>query len=191
MLLKAKVLERIAHGEVDLVFRSWARPTIKEGTRLRTSIGAIVVGKVTSIGLAEISGEDVRRAGFNNVTALMDDLRTGKDREIFRVELAGVESDERLSRQNEELAIDEAAALATSLARWDKTAPIESYHANILRIISQHPGVAAIELAKLLGVEKLKFKRDVRKLKELGLTISLDIGYQLSLRGQSLLKELK
>lgn len=190
MLFKAHILDGIACGTIDLAFRRWARPAVKAGTRLRTSIGAIVIGEVKSIELAELSGEDARRAGFKDVTSLMDDLRTGEDREIFRVELAGVEPDERLSRQNEELAIDEAAALAASLARWDKTAPIEGYHANILRIISQHPGVAAIELAKSLGVEKLKFKRDVRKLKELDLTVSLDIGYQLSPRGQSLLKEL-
>ena len=37
-------------------------------------------------------------------------------------------------------------------------------------------------------MEKLKFKQDVRRLKELGLTESLDIGYQLSPRGEAVLE---
>jgi hypothetical protein len=43
--------------------------------------------------------------------------------------------------------------------------------------------VRAPELAAELGRDTPSFKRDVRKLKELGLTESLDIGYRLSPRG--------
>ena len=46
-------------------------------------------------------------------------------------------------------------------------------------------GVRAADLARELGTETLVFKRDVRKLKELGLTESLAIGYLLSPRGES------
>ena len=38
--------------------------------------------------------------------------------------------------------------------------------------------------------ERLAFKRDVRKLKELGLTESLDVGYRLSPRGRAVLDRL-
>jgi hypothetical protein len=48
----------------------------------------------------------------------------------------------------------------------------------------------AATLAEELGQEKLVFKRNVRKLKELGLTESLEIGYRLSARGRALLKRL-
>ena len=54
----------------------------------------------------------------------------------------------------------------------------------ILQAIDDHPGLRAPDLAASFGRETLPFKRDVRKLKELGLTISLPIGYQLSPRGQ-------
>ena len=37
------------------------------------------------------------------------------------------------------------------------------------------------------GRERLPFKADVRKLKELGLTESLEVGYRLSPRGRALL----
>ena len=46
----------------------------------------------------------------------------------------------------------------------------------------------AEDLAASIGREKLPFKRDVRKLKELGLTESLEIGYRLSPRGVALLE---
>ncbi len=45
----------------------------------------------------------------------------------------------------------------------------------------------APDLAASLGLETLVFKRDVRKLKALGLTESLTIGYRISPRGQVLL----
>jgi ribosomal protein S19E (S16A) len=38
-----------------------------------------------------------------------------------------------------------------------------------------------------MGRDTPSFKRDVRKLKEMGLTESLEVGYRLSPRGQALL----
>ncbi len=42
-------------------------------------------------------------------------------------------------------------------------------------------------LAEALGWERADFKLHVRRLKELGLTISLDVGYRLSPRGAAYL----
>ena len=46
------------------------------------------------------------------------------------------------------------------------------------------------DLADELGLERLAFKTDVRKLKALGLTESLPVGYRLSPRGQAWLDQL-
>jgi ribosomal protein S19E (S16A) len=43
----------------------------------------------------------------------------------------------------------------------------------------------------MLGRERLPFKVDVRKLKQLGLTESLPIGYRLSPRGRAVLDRLR
>jgi hypothetical protein len=43
------------------------------------------------------------------------------------------------------------------------------------------------ELAATRGVELLPMKADIRKLKALGLTISHDVGYELSPRGANYL----
>jgi hypothetical protein len=52
-----------------------------------------------------------------------------------------------------------------------------------LAAIADQPGTRAADLAAAFGREMLPFKTDVRKLKNLGLTVSLDKGYRLSARG--------
>ena len=59
-----------------------------------------------------------------------------------------------------------------------------------LRAIAARPGVLAAHLARSLGRPRDEFKRDVRKLKNLGLTFSLEIGYRLTPKGQALLAQL-
>jgi hypothetical protein len=55
----------------------------------------------------------------------------------------------------------------------------------VLELIAENPGVRAPDLAARMGRETLPFKRDVRKLKELGLTESLEVGYRLSPHGRA------
>ena len=57
-----------------------------------------------------------------------------------------------------------------------------------LRAIAERPEERAEELAASFGLEKRVFKPRVRRLKELGLTISLSPGYRLSPRGEAFLK---
>ncbi|HYD11051.1 MAG TPA: hypothetical protein VEA78_13195 [Acidimicrobiales bacterium] len=52
-----------------------------------------------------------------------------------------------------------------------------------LRIIGQQPGVVSTKLAEQLGRERFALKADIRKLKALGLTESLEVGYRLTAPG--------
>jgi acyl-CoA reductase-like NAD-dependent aldehyde dehydrogenase len=109
---------------------------------------------------------------------------------VYRIELNGIEPDERVALRGEASLSDaDWHALTARFARWDKTAP--GYFPSILRTIGAHPEVRAAELAAMAGVETLKFKQDVRKLKELGLTESLEVGYRLSPRGEAVLEKLR
>ena len=56
-----------------------------------------------------------------------------------------------------------------------------------MRLIERMPAIRAGDLADEVGRERLAFKADVRKLKNLGLTISLGVGYELSPRGHAYL----
>ena len=57
----------------------------------------------------------------------------------------------------------------------------------MLALIADRPAVRAPDLAASLGRDTVTFKRDIRKLKELGLTESLEVGYRISPRGAALL----
>ena len=57
--------------------------------------------------------------------------------------------------------------------------------ASTLRLIERYPGIVSTKLAQHAGMDRPAFKLNVRKLKEMGLTESLDIGYRLSPRGEA------
>jgi predicted transcriptional regulator len=61
----------------------------------------------------------------------------------------------------------------------------------VLELIAARSEIPAAELAEAIGREKQPFKRDVRKLKELGLTESLNPGYRLSPRGRAVLRAIE
>lgn len=185
MLFKQEALEGIARGEVTVAFRRWKKPTVKAGSRVRTALGEVLIGNVMPVADNTLDKGAARRAGFATLAALETSLRGGEDRRLYRVEIAGIVPDARVAlREAADIGEVERAEIGTRLARWDRSVGRDGYHQAILRLISKRPGEAAAELASTLGVEKLKFKRDVRKLKELGLTISLETGYRLSARGK-------
>jgi hypothetical protein len=189
---KRSVLEGIARGDVTLAFRRWKRPMISAGTRLRTALGEVLIGNVEPMEDTPLTEEDARRAGFASLADLERDLREGDDRVLYRIEIAGMDADARDALcQDDAIGSEEAAALAALLRRWDGTKGVDGYHRRVLEMIAGEPAVAASVFAERLGVEKLKFKRDVRKLKELGLTESLDVGYRLSPRGTRFLRLLE
>src|SRR5215211_3460410 len=82
------------------------------------------------------------------------------------------------------------ASLAELLRRLDRAGRDGPWTAATLRLIGDRPGVRAADLAAAAGRDRHPFKTDVRKLKELGLTESLEVGYRLSPRGRALLARL-
>lgn len=190
VLFKRAILEGIARGEVTLAFRRWKRPTVKAGTRLRTALGEVRIGRVEAFDEASLDDESARRAGFTSLSELKGSLHGGAERLLFRIELNGIEADRRVAlRTASKISAHERQAIQDRFRRWDRAARHEGYHLHVLSLIAENPATAAAELAAKLDMEKLSFKRDVRKLKELGLTESLDVGYRLSPRGHSFLNE--
>ena len=80
---------------------------------------------------------------------------------------------------------DEIAEILAGLDRLDASSAIGPWTRATLRLIDAHPEVRAPELAEQVGRPTAEFKRDVRKLKDRGLTESLAIGYRLSPRGEA------
>lgn len=190
MLFKQSSLDKIVRKEVTLAFRRWKRPTVKAGGRVRTASGVVRIGDITISDASRLTQDDAIAAGFPTLAALQKMLGPDDGSPVYRIELDGIEPDERVALRDDALLSEEDwHALTLRFARWDKTAP--GYFPSILQAIGAHPEVRAADLAAKAGLETLKFKQDVRKLKELGLTESLDVGYRLSPRGQAVLERLR
>jgi hypothetical protein len=78
--------------------------------------------------------------------------------------------------------------ISAALDRMDRGRRTGPWTREILRLIAARPAVRAPDLAASLGRETKPFKLDVRKFKELGLTHSLEVGYELSARGRAYLE---
>jgi hypothetical protein len=75
----------------------------------------------------------------------------------------------------------------TPLDRLDRASRHGPWTDQTLQLIADRPATRAPDLAESVGRETQPFKLDVRKLKNLGLTISLNPGYRLSPRGRAYL----
>ena len=174
MLFRPADLEGIAEGRITLVFRRWERARVLVGTRMRTPIGVLEVDSVAVV--ERPTDEDARAAGYADADEVLNAFkRTG---DLYRIALHLAGPDPRIALR--ETPPDEAV-----FTKLERMGP---WTYEVLQAIGDNPGLRAPDLAASFGRETLPFKRDVRKLKELGLTISLEIGYRLSERGEAVLK---
>lgn len=191
MLFKRRFLDGLAGGTIDVAFRRWAAPRVRAGSRLRTAIGVLAVDAVDEVAVADISDGDARRAGFSSRAELLEDLATQRDGRVYRIELRVAGPDPRVAlREQGGLSEDELVEVERRLARLDAASRHGPWTAKVLRMIRDRPAVRAGDLAPAMGQDTQPFKRDVRKLKELGLTESLEVGYRLSPRGRAVLERL-
>ncbi|TDE37804.1 hypothetical protein [Actinomadura sp. 6K520] len=193
MLFRREVLEGIAGGRIDRVFRVWAKPPVRAGSTQRTWAGVIVIDSVTAVGPEEITEEDARRSGFDDRAALLTALsKSRKEGGYHRVmlHLGGPDPRSELAG-NADLTERELADLKAALDAIDTRSRRGPWTREVLRLIEEHPGLRALDLAERLGRDRLPFKADVRRLKTLGLTESLETGYRLSPRGKVLMAYLR
>lgn len=183
-MFRSDTLEGIAAGRVRLAFRRWARARVRPGSRLRTPVGVVEVLDVAPV--EEISDDELALTGLER--GELEALLEGRPGALYRIELHLAGPDPRVGlRQQARLTSAEIADLQTRLARLDRAAP-RPWTWQTLSLIAEHPAVVSTELAARLDEERATFKRRVRRLKELGLTESLEVGYRLSPRGQALLR---
>jgi hypothetical protein len=171
VLFRRAQLDGIAAGTVDLAFRRWERPRVKAGTRLRTAVGVVAIDGVDVV--EDVTEAEARRAGVSRAEALGD----GRPGALHRIAL-------RLEGPDPRVALRAQPPTPDVLERLGRLPWAYAY----LRAIAERPEVRAADLAAALGVETRIFKPRVRRLKELGLTESLERGYRLSPRGEQVLE---
>jgi hypothetical protein len=187
MLFRQDDLRRIAAGEITVAFRRWRRPTVKTGGVLRTRAGVLAIESVDQVEAEQVTDADARRAGRPDRAALLAGLRD--EGRLYRVGFHLAGPDPRIAlRQRVDIPAAERAELDRRLGRLDAASRHGPWTGRVLRLIADRPAVRAADLAAELGRDKAAFKADVRRLKELGLTESLEVGYRLSPRGRTYLR---
>ena len=177
----------IRDGTVTVTFRRWKRQQVLAGRRYRTAAGILEVTSVSTVEPGRITDADARRSGYESASALVADLRDDLTLPVYRIEFRRVDEPDPRSQlaAADALTPDDVAEIGRRLARLDRASPHGPWTRAVLDVIAQNPGRRAGDLAEMFGRDKQPFKTDVRKLKNLGLTISLDVGYHLSPRGEA------
>ena len=174
----------IADGSITVTFRSWTRPQAKVGGRYRIGGMLIEATDVRQVRVSEITDGDARRAGATDRAALLSRLAAGDL--VWRVDFVFVGPDDRISRRNDTSSEDLTEVMAR-LSRLDRQG---AWTRQTLQLIERYPGIVSTTLARHANQERPAFKLNVRKLKELGLTESLEVGYRLSPRGEAVLRNM-
>lgn len=172
----------IAAGEITCSVRIWRAPRVKVGGRYRVGAGAIEVTAIREPAIDDITPALARRSGFAGVVELLKVAKHGAGERVFLVDFRWLGARPPPSPAE----VDEAVAdeRIVRLQRMDDRADAP-WTLAVLRWIDRHPGTRAADLAAALDRDKATLKRDVRKLKALGLTVSLETGYSLSALGSA------
>lgn len=188
MLLNRPTAEGIAAGTITLVLRRWDVPRVKSGGTQRTVAGTVRIDSVTERpGDHRVTAAQARAAGYPDAVAAQAELDRRTAAHTYLIEVSYLAPDERPELAAADvLADDDIAGIGAQLDRWD--AATEPWTRECLRLIGDNEAVRAPDLAARVGVDVPRFKRRIRQLKGLGLTMSLGTGYRLSPRGTAFLR---
>jgi hypothetical protein len=189
VLFPKRFWEGLVDGSVTVAYRYWKRPSVKAGGTLHCPVGLLAIDTVDRVALTTITAPEARAAGYDTRASLVADLakyrRPGTT--LHRITFHHAGEDPRRALR-EDVAPGRLDAVLARLARLDAASTHGPWTREALELIRDHPETLALDLAVRIGRERLAFKADVRKLKALGLTESLRVGYRLSPRGEAVLR---
>jgi hypothetical protein len=188
-----RLRDGIHSGGIVLAFRRWKRSQVVPGRRYRTGIDMVEVESVDVVEPSSVDAAQAREAGYASVAELLADLRGDPALPVYRIRLRridGPDPREELARAASLTSAD-LTAITAMLARMDSSSSRGPWTGAVLALIADRPAIVSTVLAEAMGWERQDFKLHVRRLKELGLTLSLDVGYRLSPRGESYLNHLR
>jgi len=187
VLFDAATLTGLTEGRVHCTFRRWRVVRPKPGSRFTTRAGVVEVAAITPVDAATLTEADASAAGFASRAALDRWLSRRGEGELYRIDIRLAGPDPRIAlRATEQLSPADLAELTVRLERMDRAAD-RPWTRSVLEQIGRRPGVVSTELASEAGQDRASYKLRVRRLKALGLTESLEVGYRLSPRGRAYL----
>ena len=188
MLIKMKPLQLILDGKITLQFRKWMKPSVRQGTLLKTALGQIEIQQVATVVERDITERDAVSAGFESRDALLQSLHKVEEGDIYKITVRYHSEDPRIGlRNNADLSSENFELIIKKLKRLDTASKDGPWTKETLQAISRNPRVVSTELAAKLGRERMWLKLNIRKLKNMGLTISHEVGYEISPLGKAVL----
>lgn len=187
MLFKASFHAPICRGEITSTVRIWLRPRVRVGGRYQLGSGSIEVLRIQEIGFEALTPALARRCGFASLVEMLRLAKHGAGERVFLIDFRYRDEPVPRASRSPGTASASLAEIQAKLAAMDRRAGFPWTRAT-LQTIAQHPGERAAELAVRLRRPRDELKRDARKLKALGLTISLEVGYRLSPTGAALVE---
>jgi biotin operon repressor len=172
-------------GSITVAFRRWRRLQVVPGHEYRTGAGRVLAESVDVISPQDITPALAKAAGYPDAQSAVADLRGTSDLPLYCIRfrtLQGPDPRDELAG-SAELTDADVTAISKRLARMDAASTRGPWTAAVLRQIADRPAVSSALLAADLDWDRPDYKLHVRRLKTLGLTISLDVGYRLSRRG--------
>jgi hypothetical protein len=192
MLFKARFYPGIVDGSITRTFRRWKRLQVVPGNRYRQPFGEVEVVSAEEVDARSITAHDAKLAGYGSRDDLIAQLAEYRDGTLYRIDFRFVGADRRVAlRQKDDLSEADIDALMKRMTRLDRASSHGAWTRQALELIDSKPAVVSTVLAAEMGLERPVFKLDIRKLKESGLTESLEVGYRLSPRGKRLLAHLR
>jgi hypothetical protein len=190
VLLNRATAVGIAGGGISLVLRRWDVARAKPGGTQRTMAGTIRIDAVAEHPHDyRVTERQARAAGYPDAATAQAELERRQAKHTYLISVSFLGADERPALAAEDaLAAADVAAIAARLQRLDAASESGPWTRRYLRLVADNEAVRAPNLAAGEGLDVPRFKRRVRRLKELGLTISLDVGYRLSPRGRAFLE---
>ena len=171
MLFEQRLRDGLADGSITVALRRWKRTQVLAGRRYRSPDGLV---QVTDVAIVDtIDDATAQAAGYRSAADALADLPGEGPITVVHLHRVDVPDPRDVLSNDTEIA---------DLAKLQRQ--VERYRAHF-DLIADNPGVRAPDLAARLDMDTVTFKRHVRRLKELGLTHSLRVGYRLSPRGEA------
>lgn len=192
MLFAGSDRDGVAEGRITAAYRRWAEPRVVEGRVYRTNAGRIHIDSIKPVNPDLITDNDemLARADRRNAKDVRRRLRGDDTLPTWLIRFHLVEGPD--PREQLAAAADLTSAdvedLSAKLTQLDSVSRHGAWTLATLRLIRSTPATRAADLAAHLGRDTPSFKLDVRKLKNLGLTRSLEVGYELTPRGTAYLE---
>lgn len=186
MQFTRKFSDAVRAGTITRSYRAWKRPQAKVGGRYNLIGGGMIeVTAIAEVPLGKVTRADARASGFDDRTALATFLARDDSERVFRVDFDYLGPGRKPGPARSRRSASELATLEERLDRMDARSDVP-WTGAVLKLIATRPGTRAGDLAPAMGWDTPRFKQRVRRLKALGLTISLETGYRLSPLGRQL-----